>query len=145
MHPYTLPSRTKSGHTNQNLPKSMAAQTHGKIGDPNKTKNSTTNECKCLIMNKAQHLTMYIKHLAYSATFEAVTLNENCSGLTGLLSEMPNDFIYEPLMLHTAATQALRFLRFAPRNSQNLMKHQRCGAQKKLVVACTVSLRRTEA
>ncbi len=53
--------------------------------------------------------------------------------------------IAKPLMLHTAATQALRFLRFAPRNSQNLMKHQRCGAQKKLVVACAVSLRRTEA
>ena len=40
----------------------MSAQTHGKIADPNKTKNSAMNERKCLIMNKAQHLTMYIKN-----------------------------------------------------------------------------------
>lgn len=37
-HPYTLPSRSKSQRTNQNLSKSMAAQTHGMIADPNKTK-----------------------------------------------------------------------------------------------------------
>ncbi len=66
-------------------------------------------------------------------------------GRTLRLSSDRHDLIPPPLMLHTAATQALRFLRFAPRNSQNLMKHQRCGAQKKLVVACAVSLRRTEA
>ena len=41
-------------------------------------------------MNKAQHLTKYIKHLAESANFKAVTFNKNYSGLTGLLSEMPN-------------------------------------------------------
>jgi len=48
----------KSGHTNQNLSKSMAARTHGKVADPDKTKNSVINDCKCLIINKAQHLTM---------------------------------------------------------------------------------------
>jgi hypothetical protein len=41
-------------------------------------------------MNKAQHTTMYIKHLADSASFKVVTLNLICSGLTGLLFEMPN-------------------------------------------------------
>ncbi len=41
-------------------------------------------------MNKAQYLTMYIKHLADSANFKAITFNKNCNGLTGLLSEMPN-------------------------------------------------------
>jgi len=45
-------------------------------------------------MNEHQQLTMYIKHLADSAKFEDVTSNKICSGLTGLLSEMPNDFIY---------------------------------------------------
>ena len=45
-------------------------------------------------MNKAQHTTMYIKHLADSANFKAVTFNLNCSGLTGKCFEMPNDFIY---------------------------------------------------
>ena len=34
--------------------------------------------------------TMCIKLLADSANFKAVTHNENCNGLTGLLSEMPN-------------------------------------------------------
>ncbi len=48
-------------------------------------------------MNKAQHLTMYIKYLADSANFEVVTLSENCSGLTGKCFEMPNDFIYYTL------------------------------------------------
>lgn len=37
---------------------------------------------------------MYIKHLADSANFKVVTSNKICNGLTGLLSEMPNDFIY---------------------------------------------------
>jgi hypothetical protein len=40
---------------------------------------------------------MYIKHLADSANFEVVTSNKICSGFTGLLSEMPNDFIYVTL------------------------------------------------
>jgi len=46
----------KSQRTNQNLSKSMAAQTHSKNADP-KTKNSAIIERKCLLMNKAQHLT----------------------------------------------------------------------------------------
>lgn len=33
---------------------------------------------------------MYIKHLADSVNIKSVTFNENCNGLTGLLSEMPN-------------------------------------------------------
>jgi len=41
-------------------------------------------------MNERQQLTKYIKHLADSANFKAVTFNKNCSGLTGLLSEIPN-------------------------------------------------------
>ena len=86
---YTLASHT-SQLANQNLPKSMPAQTHGKIADPNKTKNSATKGRKCLIMNKAQHLTMYIKHLADSANFEVVTPNIICSNLTGKCFEMPN-------------------------------------------------------
>jgi len=49
-------------------------------------------------MNKAQHTTMYIKHLADSASVKFVTFNEICSGLTGQCFEMPNDFIY--LTLH---------------------------------------------
>lgn len=52
----------KSLRTNQNLSKSMAAQSHGKIADPDKTKISAKNERKCLKMNKAQHLTMCKMH-----------------------------------------------------------------------------------
>jgi hypothetical protein len=37
-HSYTLPSRSKKPTHDQNLSKSMAAQTHGKNADPNKTK-----------------------------------------------------------------------------------------------------------
>ncbi len=48
------------------------------------------NDYKKLIMNKAQHTTKYIKHLADSASYKVVTFNKQCSGLTGLLSEMPN-------------------------------------------------------
>lgn len=33
---------------------------------------------------------MYIKHLADSANLKVVTFNNICSGLTVLLSEMPN-------------------------------------------------------
>lgn len=40
---YTLPSRSKSRHANQNLSKSMPAQTHTKIADPDKTKISAIN------------------------------------------------------------------------------------------------------
>jgi hypothetical protein len=72
----------------------MAAQTHNKLADLNKTKSAKLKR-KCLIINKAQHLTMYIKHLADSANLEVVTSNKICSGLTGKCSEMPNDFIYQ--------------------------------------------------
>jgi len=96
-HPYTLPSRSKSQRTDQNLSKSMAAQTHGKIADPNKTKNSAMNVRKCLIMNKAQHLTRYIKHLADSAGFKVGTFNKHCNGLTGNHFEMPNVSYTHPL------------------------------------------------
>ncbi|NLP59335.1 hypothetical protein [Lutibacter sp. B1] len=48
-------------------------------------------------MNKAQHTTMYIKHLADSTNIESVTPNKSCSDLTGQSSEKPNDFIYETL------------------------------------------------
>ncbi|PRY87981.1 hypothetical protein CLW00_105101 [Mongoliibacter ruber] len=48
-------------------------------------------------MIKAQHTTRYIKHLANSANFKAVTFNKNCSGLTGLLYEMPNVSYTKPL------------------------------------------------
>lgn len=41
-------------------------------------------------MNEHQQLTKYIKHLADSANFKAVTPNKYCSDLTGLLFEMPN-------------------------------------------------------
>lgn len=50
-------------------------------------------------MNEHQQLTKYIKHLADSAIFKAVTLNVNCNGLTGLLSEMPNVSYTWPLAL----------------------------------------------
>jgi hypothetical protein len=53
-HPYTLPSRSKRQRTNQNLSKSMAAQTHGKIANPNKTKIRAQNEHKCLKINKGR-------------------------------------------------------------------------------------------
>lgn len=75
--------------TNQNLSKSMAAQTHGKIADPNKTKISAIIERKYLKMNKAQHLTRYIKHLAGSANFKVSTFNKHRNGLTGWSSDIP--------------------------------------------------------
>ena len=50
-------------------------------------------------MNEHQQLTKYIKHLADSANFKAVTFTVNCSGLTGLLSEMPNVSYTWPLWL----------------------------------------------
>ncbi len=63
----------KSQRTDQNLSKSMAVQTHGQTEGI-----------------KHENTTRYIKHLADSANFKAVTFNKNCSGLIGLLSEMPN-------------------------------------------------------
>ena len=48
-------------------------------------------------MNKAQHTTRYIKHLADSANFKGVTPNLNCSGLTVKCFEMPNVSYTHPL------------------------------------------------
>ena len=50
-------------------------------------------------MNKAQHTTMYIKHLADSANFKVGTSNKICSDLTGLLSALPNVSYTRPLGL----------------------------------------------
>jgi len=63
-HPYTLPSRSKSQRTNQNLSKSMAAQTHARTAAPDKTKISAFMKRKYLIINKAQHLTRNHSKLA---------------------------------------------------------------------------------
>jgi hypothetical protein len=41
-------------------------------------------------MNKAQHTTRYIKHLADSADFKVSTFNKHCNGLIGNRFEMPN-------------------------------------------------------
>jgi hypothetical protein len=48
-------------------------------------------------MNKAQHTTRYIKHLADSANFKGGTLNKHYSGLTGNRFEMPNVSYTKPL------------------------------------------------
>ena len=40
--------------------------------------------------NQAQQVTKCINHWAESADFKGVTLNKNCSGLTGKCFEMPN-------------------------------------------------------
>ncbi len=41
-------------------------------------------------MNKAQHTTRYIKHLAESANFKGGTINKHRNGLIGNRFEMPN-------------------------------------------------------
>jgi len=87
----------KSQHTDQNLSKSMAAQTHVKTADPNKTKISTDLMRKYLNMNEAQHLTRYIKHLAESANFKGGTFNKHRNGLKGKRFEMPNVSYTHPL------------------------------------------------
>jgi hypothetical protein len=43
------------------------------------------------ITNEHQQLTKCINHWADSANFKGVTLNKNCSGLTGKCFKMPND------------------------------------------------------
>ena len=75
--PYPLPSRTKSRHTNQNLSKSMVAQTHRRTED-----------------NKARKHTSCIVHLADSANFKGVTSNKLCNGLIVSCFESPNDTIH---------------------------------------------------
>ena len=70
----------KSQRTNQNLSKSMAAQTHGQ-----------TEEIK------HENTTRYIKHLAESANFKASTFNKYRNGLIGNRFEMPNVSYTHPL------------------------------------------------
>jgi hypothetical protein len=48
-------------------------------------------------MNKAQHTTRYIKHLAGSADFKDSTFNKHCNGLIGNRLEMPNVSYTHPL------------------------------------------------
>lgn len=70
----------KSQHTDLNLSKSMAAQTHGQT------------------MNiKHENTTRYIKHLAESANFKGSTFNKPCNGSIGNLFEMPNVSYTHPL------------------------------------------------
>ena len=77
LHPYTLPSRSKSQRSNQNLSKSMAAQTHGQTKD-----------------RKHGHTTACIVHLANSADFKGSAFNKLCNGLTDSCFELPNDTIH---------------------------------------------------
>ena len=55
-------------------------------------------------MNKAQHTTRYIKHLAESANFKVGTLNKHCNGLIGNRFEMPNVSYTNPLGVMLSAT-----------------------------------------
>jgi len=48
-------------------------------------------------MNKAQHTTRYIKHLAQSANFKGGTFNKHRNGLIGHCLEMPNVSDTHPL------------------------------------------------
>ncbi len=70
----------KSQRTDQNLSKSMAAQTHRQ-----------TEEIK------HENTTRYIKHLAESANFKGGTLNKHRNGLIGNRFEMPNVSYTHPL------------------------------------------------
>jgi len=40
--------------------------------------------------NRAQQVTLNIKHLAEIANFKGITFNKGCNGLTGKCIEMPN-------------------------------------------------------
>ena len=55
-------------------------------------------------MNKAQHTTRYIKHLAESANFKGGTFNKYRNGLIGNRLETPNDFIYQSVSGHAKTT-----------------------------------------
>lgn len=48
-------------------------------------------------MNKAQHLTRYIKHLADSANFKGVTFIKLCNNFIGNHFEMPNVSYTQPI------------------------------------------------
>jgi len=56
-------------------------------------------------MNKAQHTTRYIKHLADSADFKVSTFNKHCNGLIGNRFEMPNVSYTHPLPPSVKTTQ----------------------------------------
>ena len=92
-----MAGRSKKPTHDQNQPKSLPAQTHGKNADSDKTKISATLKRKYLKMNKAQLVTRYIKHLADSAEFKVGTSNKHCNGLTGNRFEMPNVSYTHPL------------------------------------------------
>ena len=66
------------------------SRSNPKIADAQETKNGASIEVKCLIMNKAQHTTRYIKHLAESANFKGSTFIKHRNGLIGNRFEMPN-------------------------------------------------------
>jgi len=57
-------------------------------------------------MNKAQHTTRYIKHLAESANFKGGTFNKHRNGLIGNRFDMPNVSYTHPFIRNP-----LRFLR----------------------------------
>ena len=73
---------------NQNQPKSLSTQTHGRQSNCYKFRVKMTE------MNKHQAVTSCIVHLADSANFKGVTSNKLCNGLTGLCFESPNDTIH---------------------------------------------------
>lgn len=77
---------------NPKMPKepSSPSRSNALTADPDKTKIGGKLMHKCLIMNKAQCLTRYIKHLAESANFKGGTLNKHRNGLIGNRFEMPN-------------------------------------------------------
>ena len=58
-------------------------------------------------MNKAQHTTRYIKHLAESANFKCGTFNKHRNGLIGNRFVMPNVSYTHPLAA-TVKTQDAR-------------------------------------
>ncbi|WP_439185771.1 hypothetical protein [Carboxylicivirga taeanensis] len=79
------------------MPTHLVAHLHFSLpaNQPEKCKRATNPSHRELAkqdkkIKKGECITMYIKHLADSTNLKAITLNENCSGLTGLLSEMPN-------------------------------------------------------
>ena len=71
-------------------------------------------------MNKAQHTTSCIVHLADSANFKGGTSNKRCSGLTGSCLEMPNDTIHVTVVQHAEkATAQIAHLVSANTQSQH--------------------------
>ena len=68
----------------QNLPKSMAAPTHGRQESAANLKDNETDE------NERQCTTSYIKHLAVSALSNVSARIKRSFNLTGKCFEMPN-------------------------------------------------------